>query len=51
MHKSLYRQQLTLTQAQTEIESLTRKYPEAQADVQMMLNFLKHTSPERGIVR
>ena len=51
MHKSLYRQQLTLTQAQTEIELLTQKYPEAKADVDMMLSFLQATSPERGIVR
>jgi UDP-N-acetylglucosamine acyltransferase len=51
MHKSLYRQQLTLAQAQTEIESLTLKYPEAKSDVEMMLNFLKNTSTERGIVR
>ena len=51
MHKSLYRQQLTLSQAQTEIELLTQKYPEAKADVDMMLSFLQATSPERGIVR
>jgi UDP-N-acetylglucosamine acyltransferase len=51
MHKCLYRQQLTLSQAQTEIELLTQKYPEAKADVDMMLSFLQATSPERGIVR
>jgi UDP-N-acetylglucosamine acyltransferase len=51
MHKSLYRQQLTLAQAQSEIELLTHKYPEAKADVDMMLGFLQGASPERGIVR
>jgi len=51
MHKSLYRQQLTLAQAQTDIQALTQKYPEAQADVDLMLSFLQATSPERGIVR
>ena len=51
MHKSLYRQKLTLAQAQAEIELLTQKYPESKADVEMMLSFLQATSPERGIVR
>jgi UDP-N-acetylglucosamine acyltransferase len=51
MHKSLYRQKLTLVQAQAEIELITQKYPEAQADVDMMLGFLQGTSPDRGIVR
>jgi UDP-N-acetylglucosamine acyltransferase len=51
MHKSLYRQQLTLAQAQSEIELLTEKFPEAKADVDMMLGFLQGASPERGIVR
>ena len=51
MYKSLYRQKLTLAQAQTEIELLTQKYPEAKADVDMMLSFLQGTSPDRGIVR
>jgi len=51
MHKSLYRQQLTLAQAQTEIEQLTQQYPQAKPDVEMMLTFLKASSPERGIVR
>ena len=37
MHKSLYRQELTLAQAQSEIELLTEKFPEAKADVDMML--------------
>jgi UDP-N-acetylglucosamine acyltransferase len=51
MYKSLYRQQLTLAQAQSEIELLTQKFPEAKADVDMMLSFLQGTSPDRGIVR
>jgi UDP-N-acetylglucosamine acyltransferase len=51
MHKSLYRQQLTLAQAQSEIEQLTMQYPQAKPDVDMMLSFLKASSPERGIVR
>jgi UDP-N-acetylglucosamine acyltransferase len=51
MHKSLYRQQLTLAQAQSEIEHLTLQYPQAKPDVEMMLSFLKASSPERGIVR
>jgi UDP-N-acetylglucosamine acyltransferase len=51
MHKCLYRQQLTLAQAQSEIELLTQKYPEAKVDVDMMVGFLQGTSPDRGIVR
>jgi UDP-N-acetylglucosamine acyltransferase len=51
MYKSLYRQQLTLAQAQSEIELLTQKYPEAKGDVDMMIGFLQGTSPDRGIVR
>jgi hypothetical protein len=51
MYKSLYRQQLTLAQAQTDIELLALKYPEAKADIDMMHSFLQGTSPERGIVR
>jgi UDP-N-acetylglucosamine acyltransferase len=51
MHKTLYRQQLTLAQAQSEIELLKQKYPEAKEDVHMMVSFLQGTSPDRGIVR
>ena len=51
MYKSLYRQKLTLAQAQSEIALLTQKHPEAKADVEMMLNFLQATSSDRGIVR
>ena len=51
MHKALYREDLTLAQAQAQIAALNNKYPEALPDVQMMLGFLEHTSPQRGIVR
>lgn len=51
MHKTLYRQQLTLAQAQSQIELLKQKYPEAKEDVHMMVSFLQGTSPDRGIVR
>ena len=51
MQKALYREDLTLAQAQAQIATLTDKYPEALPDVQMMLDFLEHTSPQRGIVR
>ena len=51
MHKALYREDLTLSQAQTSIAGLTEKYPESAPDVQMMLSFLEQTSPQRGIVR
>ncbi len=40
MHKALYRDELTLAQAQTQIASLTGRYPEAAGDVEMMLAFL-----------
>ena len=51
MHKALYRDDLTLEQAKTRIAELAAASPEAQADVQMMLDFLAQTSPQRGIVR
>ena len=51
MHKALYREDLTLNQAQLNIAGLTEKYPESAPDVQMMLSFLEQTSPQRGIVR
>ena len=51
MQKALYREDLTLAQAQVQIAILTDKYPKALPDVQMMLDFLEHTSPQRGIVR
>jgi UDP-N-acetylglucosamine acyltransferase len=49
MHKLLYRQGLTLADAQGEIAKLREAQPEAAADVDLMLGFL--ASAERGIVR
>lgn len=51
MHKALYRDELTLAQAQTQIASLTGRYPEAAGDVEMMLAFLLSVPAQRGIVR
>ena len=51
MHKALYRDGLTLEQARLRIAELADKYLQAAHDVQTMLSFLEHTSPQRGIVR
>jgi UDP-N-acetylglucosamine acyltransferase len=51
MHKALYRDSLTLAQAQERIGQLVAETPEAQPDVEMMLAFLASASPQRGIVR
>lgn len=51
MHKALYRDGLTLEQAQAQIQGLAQKHPEAGDDVQTMLSFLADTTPQRGIVR
>jgi len=51
IHKILYRQDLTLDTAQTRMADLGQTYPQAQEDIQMMLDFLSGTSPQRGIVR
>jgi UDP-N-acetylglucosamine acyltransferase len=51
MHKALYRDGLTLAQAQAQIVTITEATPEAAPDVDMMLDFLDKTSAERGIVR
>ena len=51
IHKILYRQDLTLDAAQTQMAELPQAYPQADADIQMMLDFLSSTSPQRGIVR
>jgi UDP-N-acetylglucosamine acyltransferase len=40
-----------LDQAKVRIAELTQEKPEAAADVAMMLDFLSHTSPQRGIIR
>jgi UDP-N-acetylglucosamine acyltransferase len=51
MHKALYRDDLTLEQAQARIATLTDATPEARPDVDMMQSFLGGVSPQRGIVR
>lgn len=51
MHKALYRDSLTLVQAQEQIASLAQPGTEAAPDVQMMLSFLAQSTPARGIVR
>lgn len=51
MHKALYRDDLTLQAACERIALLANNCPEAGPDVQMMLSFLKQSSPQRGIVR
>jgi len=51
MHKALYRDNLTLDLACQAINGLRQKDPEALSDIDMMLSFLEHSSPQRGIVR
>ena len=51
MHKALYRDDLTLQAARTRIAELVETSPESSPDVEMMLSFLEHVSPQRGIVR
>jgi UDP-N-acetylglucosamine acyltransferase len=51
MHKALYRDGLTLAQAQAQIAQISSETPAAAPDVQMMLDFLGKASAERGIVR
>jgi UDP-N-acetylglucosamine acyltransferase len=51
MHKALYRDDLTLAQAHTRIAELTQRFPDADGDVTMMLDFLAGVSAQRGIVR
>lgn len=51
MHKALYRDGLTLEQSQQQIAQLAQEYPESGTDVAMMLEFLKLSSAQRGIVR
>jgi len=51
MHKALYRDGLSLSDAMVRIEALAHDKPESLADVAMMLDFLKAASPQRGIVR
>jgi UDP-N-acetylglucosamine acyltransferase len=51
MHKALYREDLTLTQAKVRIAGIADNIPDAKHDVAMMLAFLEKASAERGIVR
>ena len=51
MHKALYRDDLTLEQACQRITGFGQEQPESADDVLMMLDFLRQTSPQRGIVR
>jgi UDP-N-acetylglucosamine acyltransferase len=51
MHKYLYRDHLSLSDAMVQIEGLKQTHPEAQGDVQDMLDFLALTPAKRGIVR
>jgi UDP-N-acetylglucosamine acyltransferase len=51
MHKALYREDLTLERAQAQIATLPETRPETAPDVATMLEFLRHTPPQRGIVR
>ena len=51
LHKTLYRDDLTLDQAKIRIAELAVNRPETAVDVAMMLSFLDQTSPQRGIVR
>ena len=51
MHKALYRDGLSLAQAQERIAALAGSHPEAAGDVRMMADFLAATGPDRGILR
>jgi UDP-N-acetylglucosamine acyltransferase len=51
LHKTLYREDLTLEQAKVRIAEMGVSRPETAEDVAMMLSFLEHASPQRGIVR
>jgi UDP-N-acetylglucosamine acyltransferase len=51
MHKALYRDDLTLEQACQRIAGFGQEQPESADDVLMMLEFLRQTAPQRGIVR
>jgi UDP-N-acetylglucosamine acyltransferase len=51
MHKTLYREGLSLAEAVTRMAVLIDSSPEAADDVKMMLDFLSTASPQRGIVR
>lgn len=51
MHKALYRSDAALADACNRIAELADGAPEATADVDLMLDFLRGVDPQRGIVR
>jgi UDP-N-acetylglucosamine acyltransferase len=51
MHKTLYRDDLTLEQAKSRIGAIAESDPATSPDVALMQSFLDQTSPQRGIVR
>jgi UDP-N-acetylglucosamine acyltransferase len=51
MHKAIYRDGLTLDQAKNQLQAMKADFPQADADLNLMLEFLGQSSPERGIVR
>lgn len=51
MHKALYRDNLTLEQAQERMAAMPDQFPEAVDDIGMMRTFLKGVTTQRGIVR
>jgi UDP-N-acetylglucosamine acyltransferase len=51
LQRALYRDDLTLEQAKTRMAQLHESHPTAAADIQLMLDFLEKTTPQRGIVR
>lgn len=51
MHRALYRDDLTLQAARERIGQLVGKHHDSLSDIELMLSFLEHSSPQRGIVR
>ena len=51
MHKLLYRSDLPLRASVEKIAALTTEGQPSPAEVQIMLDFLANTNPQRGIVR
>lgn len=51
MHKALYRDNLTLEQAQDRMAAMPDQFPEAVDDIGMMRTFLQGVTTQRGIVR
>jgi UDP-N-acetylglucosamine acyltransferase len=51
MHRALYRDDLTLQAARERIGQLIGKHQDSLFDIELMLSFLEHSSPQRGIVR